>query len=295
MELKKEAKKLIEKHLKSHNRPVVACSFGKDSLAVLHLVKTVADELGVQFDALWNNTGVHYPDVYRVKRQLEEEWGLNIIETKAQKTFWDIVEEYGYPGVVSSARENDKASNGCCYHIKKKPTKKAIKENNWDLYFDGLTAYESDRRYMALKHDYGISHYHKTFNLQKVHPIGFWTVDDVWNYIEKHDIPYPAVYDNEVDNYTKRGYSEQVCGHRVDRAIRNGCWCCTLAIKSCPEKMKQLREYYPKMWQALMKNGLADKIAELKLGGQGSLTDGYYTEETRDDWLQRIPCFFDKI
>ena len=124
VEVDKKAKELIRKHLQKYDRPVVACSFGKDSLVVLHLVKIVADGLGVEFDVLWNNTGVHYPDVYRIKKQLEGEWDLNIIETKAQKSFWDIVEEYGYPGVVSSARENDKASNRCCYHIKKKPTKK---------------------------------------------------------------------------------------------------------------------------------------------------------------------------
>lgn len=289
-----KAETRIKKMLQSHSRAVVACSFGKDSLAVLHLVKRVAENMDKNFDVLWNNTGVHYPGVYNVKDQLEEDWNLNIVETKAQKTFWEIVEEHGYPGLVSSQRHLDKANMNCCKHIKKKPTSEAIKENNWDLYFDGLTAYESDNRWMSINR-WGISHFHKTFGIQKVHPIGWWTVDDVWDYIEKHEIPYPAVYDNEVDCYTKRGYSEQVCGHRVDRAIRNGCWCCTLAIKNCPEKMKQLRKYYPKHWQALMKSGLADKIAEIKLGGQGSLTNGYYTEETRKHWLEERPCFFDQI
>ena len=290
---------LIEKELKKYDNPVVAVSWGKDSLTVLHLVKRVANKLKINFQVLWNNTGVHYPNVYDIKKQLEKEWNLDIVETRAKKTFWDIVEEYGYPGVGGSDR-SDKANSACCYHIKKKPTKKAIKNYEWDLYFDGLTARESDRRYMNIR-EYGVSHHHKDFDLQKVHPIAHWSVDDVWDYIEKHDIPYPDVYDNEVEGYTKRGYTEQVCGHEVDRAIRNGCWCCTLALKSCPGKMKQLRTYYPELWENLMTAGsalrkpLADVIAEKKLGGQGTLTNGYYTEETREDWLEQRPCFFDDI
>ena len=285
-----KALELIRDQAEEYYNPVVACSWGKDSLVVLHLVNRVIDD----FQVLWNNTQLHYPSVYQIKDKLEDEWELDIVETKPSMSFPEIIEEYGFPGVNSSDR-SDSANAACCYNIKKKPTKQAIKNNEWDLYFDGLTAYESDRRWLNLN-DYGITHYHKSFDLQKCHPVGFWTVDDIWDYIEKHDIPYPDVYDNEVSNYTKRGYSEQICGHRVDRAIRNGCWCCTLALKSCPEKMKQLRKYYPKMWDALMRKwGLADKIAEKKLGGQGSLTEGYYTEETRDHWLEERPCFFDQI
>ena len=288
---------LIKSLFNEYEKPVVACSWGKDSLTVLHMVYRVAKELDREFDVLWNNTGVHYPSVYDIKRTLEDKWNLNIIEAKPDKTFWEIIEEYGYPGVKSSDR-SDKANQSCCYHIKKKPTKQEIKKNEWDLYFDGLTAYESDRRYMNLK-DYGVKHYHKTFGLQKCHPIGYWTVEDVWDYLEHYDIPYPDVYDQEVEGYTRRGYSEYKQGHRFDRAIRNGCWCCTLALSVQPEKMEQLRKNYPKHWQYLMESGLADAIAETKLGGQGKLdfdgTGSYLDDDTMQDWLDQRPCFFDEI
>ena len=289
----KMALNLIEEEMKKYDKTVVACSWGKDSVVVLHLLKRVSDKLDKQFDVLWNNTRFHYPDVYRLKDQLEKDWDLNIVETKAEKSFWEITEEFGWPGVNSGDR-SDRANQACCYYIKKKPTKQAIKNNKWDLYFDGLTAYESDRRYLNLK-DYGVSHYHKTFGLQKVHPIGWWTVNDVWDYIEKYDVPYIDLYDKGVGKYTKRGYSEEQQGHRVDRAIRNGCWCCTLALKYQPEKMKQLREHYPKMWKALMDRGLAKEIAKRKLGQQSTLFDGFFDEETKDNYLENRPCWFDKI
>jgi 3'-phosphoadenosine 5'-phosphosulfate sulfotransferase (PAPS reductase)/FAD synthetase len=288
-----EALKLIEEVLLKYDKPVVACSWGKDSIVVLHMVKKVADKLNKRFDVLWNNTTVHYPSVYKLKEKLEKEWNLNIVETKPSMTFWEITEEYGYPGIHSSDR-SDKANAACCYNIKKKPTKKAIKENKWDLYFDGLTAYESDRRFMNIT-EYGLSHHHKTFNLQKVHPVGWWRVKDIWEYIEKYDIPYPDVYDNEIGKYSKLGYSVDRQGHMTDRAIRNGCWCCTLALKHSPEKMEQLREYYPKLWKTLMDKGLAKEIANFKLGGQGDMIYGYFNDKTRDFWLRERPCFFDKI
>ena len=289
----KEALKLIKNILPKFNKPVIACSWGKDSLVTLHLVKRVANKLNIDFDVLWNNTRIHYPSVYKIKKRLEQEWNLNIVETKAIKTFWQIVEEYGWPGVNSSDR-SDKANYNCCYWLKKKPTKNAIKKNNWDLYFDGLTAYESDRRYLNLK-EYGLVHFHKTFKLTKVHPVGWWGVNDIWDYIEKYNIPYPDLYDKEVEGWTKRGYTEQVHGHRVDRAIRSGCWTCTLVLGIGDFKMKQLRTYYPKLWEALMKKGLAKEIAKHKLGGQGSLFEGYFNEDNIDFWLKKRPCFFDTI
>ena len=288
---------LSQKQIKNYNKIVVASSWGKDSIVTTHIVKRVCNKLDKDFDILWNNTYVHYPSVYKIKEKLEKEWNLDIVEAKPYKTFWEIVEEYGWPGIKSSDR-SDKANNSCCYYIKKKPTKVAIKENKWDLYFDGLTAYESDRRYMNMK-EYGQVYNHKSFGLRKVHPVGWWTVDDIWDYIEKYHIPYPNVYDNEIDNYTKRGYSEYKQGHRFDRAIRNGCWSCSLAIKHVPEKMKQLRTYYPKLWRTLMEKGLADEIAKRKLDGQGKLDfdnkGNYFDEDTREHWLDRAPCFFDKL
>lgn len=291
MSIEEEALKLIEKEIQKYNHPVVACSWGKDSLTVLHLVKQITDD----FQVLWNNTHMHYPSVYSVKKQLEENWNLDVVEAEPNKEYWDIVDEYGFPGIAGSDRK-ESANAKCCYYIKKKPTKQAIKNNKWDLYFDGLTAYESDRRYMNIK-EYGLSHHHKSFNLQKVHPIGWWTVDNVWDYIEKYNIPYPKVYDNDLpeDNYTKRGYSEYLQGHRFDRAIRNGCWGCTLAITRDKFKMKQLRTYYPKLWETLMKKkGLAEEIAKIKLGGQGDLFDGYFADK-KEYWLKERPCFFDNL
>ena len=55
----------IEQCLLKHDNPVVACSFGKDSLVVLHLVLQIQPEITVVF----NNTKCEFPDTLRLKRQ----------------------------------------------------------------------------------------------------------------------------------------------------------------------------------------------------------------------------------
>lgn len=307
LQLEKEALKLIENLFFKYEKIIVACSWGKDSLTVLDLVRRTSNKLDKQFCVLWNNTLLHYPDIYNVKRELESEWNLNIIETKpadvdnneieiTNPNFWDIVNYYGFPGIDGSDRSK-KANSVCCYYLKKKPTRKVIKEKNWDLMFDGLTAFESDRRYMNIK-EYSLVHKHKGYSLVKCHPIGWWRVRDVWDYIEKYNVRYPKLYDNEVEGYTKYGYTEKICGHLVDRSIRSGCWACTLPISSEPGKLKQLRTYYPKMHEYLMKKaGLAKEIAKRKLTGQeyGDSFDNRFTDARRDHWLNKRPCFFDQI
>ena len=287
--LEKEANKLVHEALEENEKPFISCSFGKDSLVVLDLVRKWLPEIPV----IWSNTGVCHPSVYDIVEYYRDK--INLIEVNPKCSFWDIVDNYGWPiGARSSGSK--KAVSQCCKKLKKEPMAEDTKE--YDLEFNGMTAYESWTRYTRLK-GYGNYNFVKSRsgggrNVASI--IAWWKVEDVWEYIDKHDIKYPKIYDQETEHHTKLGYKEKVKGVEMDRGcIRVGCWTCPLPLKYSKGVMEQLRNYYPKRWKLLMKKGLADEIARLKLGGQGSLTDGYYTEETRDGWLEQRPCFFDKI
>ncbi|MFW6016453.1 MAG: phosphoadenosine phosphosulfate reductase family protein, partial [bacterium] len=122
-------------------------------------------------------------------------------------------------------------------------------------------------------------------------PIGFWHVEDVWEYIDKYEIKYPLVYDQEIDGLDKIGYKEKVKGVTMDRGmIRLGCWSCPLTIKYTDKTMKQLRKYYPKMWRFLMERGLANEIIKLKINEEESINPSRI-----DNWLDKRPCFFDHV
>ena len=89
---------------------------------------------------LWNNTGVEYPDTYRFVQRIRREWKLDVIEANPTKTFWDVVKEAGFPIHPRNADwKLQRASTECCRQLKKKPTTKALRSLQCDLYFTGLT------------------------------------------------------------------------------------------------------------------------------------------------------------
>ena len=140
-----KAKTLIEAALKKNKNPVVACSFGKDSMVVLHMVRQFDSDVPVMF----NNTLVEYPDTYRFKNLMRKKWKLNIIETKPSKTFWWIVENYGFP--LYTRKGHKDASKNCCRYLKEYPIAKILRKYKFDLYFTGLSRHESRLREFSAK------------------------------------------------------------------------------------------------------------------------------------------------
>ena len=279
----------INQFLSAVLNPYLSCSFGKDSLVVLHLVRQIRPGIPV----IWANTGVEYPSVVKLAHRLRNEWNLNLTEIRPEKTFWLVVEHYGWPiGSRDHARgKNADAVYACCNYLKKNPLRKATK--HYDGYIDGLTASESiTRLILGIKLGKKEQQFYHTKNRNKyvLHPILNWRVKDIWEYIEDNNIPYPEVYDQEIGNYTKLGYIQKVFGHELDRCIRVGCLVCPLPILYTPGPLTQLRTHYPKVWKMLMKKGLAKEIIKRKLGyeGQESLFPV-------DWWLKERPCWFDKI
>ena len=210
MELEKEAKKLIEKSLKNHDKPFISCSFGKDSLVVMHLVHQIDDSVSVFFA----NTTVNHPSVLKVKKYYKEK--VNLIETKPECNFWDIVNDYGWPIGARSTGTNKSVSE-CCKKLKKKPMADATE--GFDLEFNGMNAYESWTRYCRIKADgdYKFVKSRGKNGRQVALPIAWWRVEDVWRYIDKHDIVYPEIYDQPTENHSKLGYKEKVKGVKMDR------------------------------------------------------------------------------
>ena len=253
----------IREVLAQHKKPVVACSFGKNSMIVLHIVRQFDPNVHV----LFNNTLVEYPDTYQFKRMIAEKWGLNLVETKPTKTFWWVTENYGFP--LFSRKGYKDASKSCCRYLKEYPVEKILRMYKFDLYFTGLTRHESRRREFSAR-KYGKYFYSKRAKHWKCHPLQDWTEEDVWNYHEINGLPHNGVYDKEAPDGFK---------------IRTGCWCCTIPIKY--GKIEFLRTNYPKLWRLLLRKGLAKLLLEKKLGVVMPNDHIEHIIETR-------PCMFDK-
>lgn len=218
---------VIQKAFSEHDprKCAVACSFGKDSMAVLHMIRQVQPNILVVYE----NTGVEYPQTLRFRDRMVKEWDLNFIEARSKDwTFWKCVKKYGFP---NSVRSNQKGGHNpqCCAKLKEDPAMAVFVDHGTELVFTGLTAAESHNRKLFFMRC-GEYYFAKTTNLWKCHPIASWTANEVLAYHRDLDIPLNPLY-------------EEFPGVRV------GCMPCT-GYRFWPEVMAKTT---PKMYRHIQK------------------------------------------
>lgn len=313
-------------------RIVVSCSFGIDSIVTLHLVKRVAEKLGVTFDVVWNNTLNEYPQTRKYAKELTEAWGLNTIEARPITTLTKVYEENGVDSLFK--RKGDRSDGKpviekCCHHLKHQPMRKAIREHGWHLMFNGVRAGESRQRWMSARRDGEIYYSKSEWKTWVARPILWWTSltdsfnygnnrqEDVWNYVKKYAIPYNPIYDlNAVidDKYSgnalvvdREAAQELVAqGYNVFMP-RTGCQACPIPIKR--GYLRYLRQVFPRVFRAMLfQLGFARVlIAEMDDDEREALLNemsafGVVDEPTQDAIIERLemvlelrPCAFDSV
>ena len=168
------------------SKACVSCSFGKDSMVVLWLALQEDKNIAVIF----NNTGVQYRETYAFKKQIAKAWNLNLIETKPIKNFWQVMKEI--QSKTKHFEDGKKHFDQCCYALKRKPFMKAAKD--FTICFTGLTAIESRHRMFTACHR-GQEYYSKKDGITKVHPIMFWTREEVLEFSRGVQIPLNPAYE----------------------------------------------------------------------------------------------------
>lgn len=163
-----KAKALIEKAIETHKEKVaVACSFGKDSIVVVHLAMQVKKEVPV-FSIL---TKFKPKETFEYKDKMQKLWNINlkVYQSKAN--------------VDPNLYKTDPYE--CCQVLKVEPTKEAVK--NLDAWICGLRDTEGRTRknYQEVE---------KKAHLIKYNPILKWTELDIWRYIAIHQIPVHPWY-----------------------------------------------------------------------------------------------------
>jgi phosphoadenosine phosphosulfate reductase len=181
----------IQKALREHTpeRCAVACSFGKDSMVVLYLVRQQCPDILVEF----TNTGVEFPQTLKQRDRVVKEWNLNFVEARSKDhNFWEIVDKYGFPGFRYDGHHGSKDIK-CCRYLKEEPAWKVFRERGIKCIFTGITSAESRNRWM-LERRCGDYYYAKSQGFWKAHVIMDWTKEDVWEFTRAHDIPINPFY-----------------------------------------------------------------------------------------------------
>jgi phosphoadenosine phosphosulfate reductase len=201
---------LVKRAIRRHgDKLALAWSGGRCSTVMLHIARLVNPEIRVMFV----NTGVEFPATVRYVQRMKTEWNLNLTVVRPEKTFWEIVDEHGFPNRRRSgdAFRKKKSSDipHCCKWLKERPVAKFRIDQEIEAFITGMRASESRIRSLVLRQKGSQYYFVKSQHVWKYHPLAFWTTKQVSDYIVRNDIPINPIYE------------------KIDRS---GCWPCTAFV-----------------------------------------------------------------
>jgi sulfate adenylyltransferase subunit 2 len=232
----------------SSGRPVILFSGGKDSIVMLHLARKAFAPAAVPFTLLHVDTGHNFPEVLAYRDAVVEQLGLRLEVAK--------VEDY-----IADGRLRER-TDGTRNQLQTVPLLDAINAHRFDAVFGGGRRDEerarAKERIFSLRDEFGqwdprnqrpelwslYNGRHRPGEHVRVFPLSNWTELDVWNYIEREQIPLPSIYyAHERDVFERDGmllavgpYSQPRSGETVaKRVVRYrtvGDMSCTGAVAS---------------------------------------------------------------
>lgn len=179
----------------------LATSFGKDSTALIHMIRQFRHDIHFVFI----NTGLAFGETFTFIDKLRQAWRFNVVEVKPSMSVADQVKEFG-PELFKT----DPAK--CCSIRKVEPMARVLPI--YDAWITGLRRDESEFRkdILVIK---------TTGELTKINPLANWTEHEVWNYIHENDIPYHPLYDQ---GYRSLGCAPCTLAGRLGQFERAGRW-----------------------------------------------------------------------
>ena len=184
----------IEKIINEYKKPAIMCSFGKDSMVLLHLIRSKGINLPVIF-----HREPFYSEKYEFANRIIKDWDLTVydyspIDTAVFKKngFIEILNYYqtgaGSMILPTGITEPDYIKKYLCglKDLLQKPLGSYIYP--WDVVFVGHKSSDVDPLQGEVK-----LHLDLKINVSSVDlafPLKDWTDNNIWDYIEKNDVPY---------------------------------------------------------------------------------------------------------
>ena len=200
------AVEFLEKTLRVFKKPVCLCSFGKDSLVLLHLINRVKKVPVIYWREPYFQSKFTYP------QEIADKWDLEIYDYPPSFTnylqiddYFDVYNFYYINGIdyinlytgIRKFKEGEKYL--CALNDLLLRPKVPSYTFNWDCIFHGHKqcdpVYIADRIEIPLAKIFG--------NGLLAMPIKDWTNEDIWAYIKEYDLPYNKTrYDDksEINN-----------------------------------------------------------------------------------------------
>jgi thioredoxin-dependent adenylylsulfate APS reductase len=172
-----------------HPRMAISAAGGVDGLAIVDMAWRI--DPGVRVFTL--DTGRLPPETYTLFEQIRERYGIDVeFEFPERAEVESLVKRHG-PNLMYRSVDLRVA---CCEIRKVQPLKRKLE--TLDAWVAGLRREQwKSRRNIAkveLDRDHG--------GIVKINPLADWSLDDVWDYVRKHEVPYHELFDH---GYTSIG------------------------------------------------------------------------------------------
>lgn len=159
----KAAKRIIKEYVEKYpDKNILACSFGKDSVVLVHLAKKVKKDIPV-FAVL---ADTEFPETIKFKDRFVNKYKLNYRE-------------------YSFINDQNKGLQECCRALKVEKFKEALRD--YDCWFSAIRCDEGTTRT-------DFKQVEERDGLVKVNPILYFTEKDVWRYIAINKLAVNPLY-----------------------------------------------------------------------------------------------------
>ncbi|MBN1555740.1 MAG: phosphoadenylyl-sulfate reductase [Phycisphaerae bacterium] len=151
-------------------------ALGYSGIVLLHHILQVKPDIEAHFI----DTGFHFPETLAFLERLREEWKVNFVVVRPTMTREELTERMGpEPWRVNA--------DLCCHHMKVEPLLRVIHDKAaW------LSAIRRDQS--ATRAGVDVVELDGR-GVLKINPLAYWTSEQVWEYIRKHNLPYHPLHD----------------------------------------------------------------------------------------------------
>ena len=173
-------------------RLVFATAFGAEGCVLIDLIGR--NQLPIDIFTL--DTGLFFEETYTLWRTLEARYGLTIRGVEPATSLSQQASEYG-------DRLWERNPNLCCSIRKVAPIESEL--GRVDAWISSIRRSQTPERSRAR-----VLAWDRRFNIVKINPLVHWAKSEVWEYIQKFNVPYNPLHD--------QGYPSI------------GCWPCTSPV-----------------------------------------------------------------
>jgi phosphoadenosine phosphosulfate reductase len=187
-------------------RIVLACSFGAEDVALVDMMHSIDPNAPL----FYLDTDFLFPETIEVRDRIIAHYGLRPAQVIQMKSLLTPDQQAVQHGPALWASKPDQ----CCELRKIEPLNRILA--NYTAWITGIRRDQAPTRANA-----GLIEWDQKFNLVKVNPLARWSSEEVWMYLQLHEVPYNTLHDR---NYPSIGCTHCTAPVLPGEDPRSGRW-----------------------------------------------------------------------